>query len=90
MGIDVRKGWDEFLAEDRDLIGSEAEVRVRGQCGARSRIRLTTGHNDERDIATESAGSDQDDLSKMGEVAGALGDFDWDIEFDAVVAEAFT
>ena len=90
MGIDIRKGWDEFLAEDRDLIRSEAEVRIRSECGERSRIRLTTGHNDERDIATESAGSGQDDLSKMGEVAGVFGHFDRDIEFDAVVAEAFT
>jgi hypothetical protein len=89
MGIDIRKGWDEFLAENRDLIWGEAEVGIRSECGERSRIRLTTRHYDERDIATESAGSGQDDLSEMGKVARVLGDFDGDIEFDAVVAETF-
>jgi hypothetical protein len=90
MGVDIRKGWDEFLAEDRDLIRSEAEVGIRGQRGPGSFIRLTTGHNDKRDIATKSAGSGQDDLGEMGKVARVFGDFDRDIEFDAVVAEAFT
>ncbi len=89
MGVDVGEGGNEFLVENRDLAGREAEILVRLERGDRAGIRLAAGHDHERDLAAEALRGGANDARVVGEVGGGLGDFHGDIELDAVVAEAF-
>ena len=89
MGVDVGERGDEFLVENRDLAGREAEIFVRFERGDRAGVRLAARHDHERNLAAKALRGGLDHARVVGEVGGRLGDFHGDVELDAVVAEAF-
>ena len=88
MGLDVGERGNEFLVEEDDLAGREAEILVRLECGDRAGVRLAARHDHERNLAAEALRGGADDGGVVGEVGSRFGDLDGDVEFDAVVAEA--